>query len=153
MIALGSDFVGYLLKKPIMEYLDANHIPYKDFGTFSTDNCDYPVYAYKAAKAVQSGECDLGILFCGTGVGISLAANKLDGIRCVVCSDPYSAAMARQHNNANMLSLGQRVVGVELAKIIVKEFLNNEFLGGVHAKRVDMISEIEQTQHLKAAEE
>ncbi len=152
MIALGCDFVGLLLKKPIMEWLDANNIPYKDFGTYTTDNCDYPVFAYRAAKAVRSGECDLGLLFCGTGVGISLAANKVDGIRCVVCSDPYSAAMARQHNNANMLALGQRVVGVELAKVIIKEFLNNEFLGGVHAARVDMISEIEQTQSLKAAE-
>ena len=148
MVALGSDFVGIILKKVIMEYLDDHQIPYKDFGTYSTESCDYPVYALKAAKAVQSGECELGLLFCGTGVGISLAANKVEGIRCVCCSEPYSAAMARQHNDANMLALGTRVVGGELAKMIVNEFLTNQFLGGIHAKRVDIISSIEKTQSI-----
>ena len=146
MIALASDFVGYILKQSIMEYLDKQGVPYKDFGTYSTESCDYPIYALKAAKAVQSGECELGLLFCGTGVGISLAANKVSGIRCVCCSEPYSAAMARQHNDANMLAMGTRVVGSELAKMIVHEFLTNQFLGGIHAKRVNMIHEIEQTQ-------
>lgn len=146
MIALASDFVGYILKQSIMEYLDKQNIPYKDFGTYSTESCDYPIYAIKAAKAVQNGECKLGLLFCGTGVGISLAANKVNGIRCVCCSEPYSAAMARQHNDANMLAMGARVVGSELAKMIVHEFLTNQFLGGIHAKRVNMIHEIEQTQ-------
>ena len=146
MIALASDFVGYILKQSIMEYLDKQNIPYKDFGTYSTESCDYPIYAIKAAKAVQNGECELGLLFCGTGVGISLAANKVNGIRCVCCSEPYSAAMARQHNDANMLAMGTRVVGSELAKMIVHEFLTNQFLGGIHAKRVTMIHEIEQTQ-------
>lgn len=150
MIALASDFVGYILKQSIMEYLSKQNIPYKDFGTYSTESCDYPVYAHKAAKAVQNGECDLGLLFCGTGVGISLAANKVHGIRCVCCSEPYSAAMARQHNDANMLALGTRVVGTELAKMIVHEFLTNQFIGGIHAKRVDMIREIEQTQTLSS---
>lgn len=144
-VALGCDFVGLTLKKAVIDYLEANQIAYEDFGAYDAENCDYPVYALKAANAVQSGECDLGLLFCGTGVGISLAANKVKGIRCVVCSEPYSAAMARQHNNANMLAMGTRVVGSELAKMIVKEFLNNEFLGGVHAKRVDMIAQIEET--------
>ena len=146
MIALASDFVGYILKQSIMEYLDKQNIPYKDFGTYSTESCDYPIYAIKAAKAVQNGECELGLLFCGTGVGISLAANKVNGIRCVCCSEPYSAAMARQHNDAHMLAMGTRVVGSELAKMIVHEFLTNQFLGGIHAKRVNMIHEIEQTQ-------
>ena len=146
MIALASDFVGYILKQSIMEYLDKQNIPYKDFGTYSTESCDYPIYAIKAAKAVQNGECELGLLFCGTGVGISLAANKVNGIRCVCCSEPYSAAMTRQHNDANMLAMGTRVVGSELAKMIVHEFLTNQFLGGIHAKRVNMIHEIEQTQ-------
>lgn len=146
MIALASDFVGYILKQSIMEYLDKQNSPYKDFGTYSTESCDYPIYAIKAAKAVQNGECELGLLFCGTGVGISLAANKVNGIRCVCCSEPYSAAMARQHNDANMLAMGTRVVGSELAKMIVHEFLTNQFLGGIHAKRVNMIHEIEQTQ-------
>ncbi len=146
MIALASDFVGYILKQSIMEYLDKQNIPYKDFGTYSTESCDYPIYAIKAAKAVQNGECELGLLFCGTGVGISLAANKVNGIRCVCCSEPYSAAMARQHNDANMLAMGTRVVGSELAKMIVHEFLTNQFLGEIHAKRVNMIHEIEQTQ-------
>ena len=114
MIALASDFVGYILKQSIMEYLDKQNIPYKDFGTYSTESCDYPIYAIKAAKAVQNGECELGLLFCGTGVGISLAANKVNGIRCVCCSEPYSAAMARQHNDANMLAMGTRVVGSEI---------------------------------------
>ena len=148
MIALGCDFVGITLKTAIMEYLDANNIPYKDFGTYNTDNCDYPVYAFRAAEAVRTGECQLGLLFCGTGVGISLAANKVHGIRCVVCSEPYSAAMARQHNDANMLAMGARVVGPELAKWIVQAFLENQFLGGIHQKRVDMITQIEETGQL-----
>lgn len=144
-LALGCDFVGLTLKNAVKEYLDKEGIPYQDFGTHTAENCDYPVYALAAAEAVRTGACDLGLLFCGTGVGISLAANKVKGIRCVVCSEPYSAAMARQHNDANMLALGTRVVGSELAKMIVKEFLNNQFLGGVHQKRVDMIGKIEQT--------
>jgi len=148
LLALGCDFVGFTLKKAVIEYLEKNQIPYKDYGTYSTENCDYPVYAFKAAKAVQSGECDLGLLFCGTGVGVSLAANKLHGIRCVCCSEPYSALMARQHNDANMLAMGTRVVGPELAKMIVGEFLKGAFLGGVHQKRVDMITEIETEQIL-----
>ena len=145
MLALACDFVGLTLKNAVIEYLEANHIPYRDFGTYTSDNCDYPVYALAAANAVREGTCDLGLLFCGTGVGISLAANKEKGIRCVVCSEPYSAAMARQHNDANMLAMGTRVVGSELAKMIVKEFLGNSFLGGVHQKRVDMITKIEET--------
>lgn len=144
-LALGCDFVGLTLKHAVKEYLDGAGIAYQDFGTYTAENCDYPVYALAAADAVRSGECDLGLLFCGTGVGISLAANKVKGIRCVVCSEPYSAAMARQHNDANMLAMGTRVVGTELAKMIVKAFLENQFLGGVHQKRVEMIAQIEET--------
>ena len=147
-LALGCDFVGLALKNAVKEYLDGEGIAYEDFGTHTTDNCDYPVYALAAAEAVRTGRCELGLLFCGTGVGISLAANKVKGIRCVVCSEPYSAAMARQHNDANMLARGTRVVGTELAKMIVKSFLSNQFLGGVHQKRVQMIAEIEETGRL-----
>ncbi len=149
MIALGSDFVGIILKEQIMKHLDQKGIEYRDFGCYSTETCDYPVFGLAAAKAVASGECEKGLIFCGTGVGISLVANKVKGIRCVNCTEPYSAAMARQHNDANMLSLGTRVVGSELAKMIVDAFLENEFLGGIHAKRVDMIRKIEETQSLE----
>ena len=148
MLALGSDFVGIILKEQIMQYLDQKGIPYKDFGCYSTEPCDYPVFGLAAAKAVASGECEKGLVFCGTGVGISLVANKVKGIRCVNCSEPYSAAMARQHNDANMLALGTRVVGSELAKMIVDAFLENDFLDGIHAKRVDMIRRIEEVQAL-----
>ncbi len=148
MIALGSDFVGIILKEQIMKHLDEKGIEYKDFGCYDTQPCDYPVYGLAAANAVASGECEKGLIFCGTGVGISLVANKVKGIRCVNCSEPYSAALARQHNDANMLSLGTRVVGSELAKMIVDAFLENEYLGGIHAKRVDMIRQIEENQKL-----
>lgn len=145
MIALGSDFVGIILKKIIMDYFDAKGIVYKDYGTYDTEPCDYPVYALKAANAVKEGVCDKGILFCGTGVGISLAANKVKGIRCVCCSEPYSALMAREHNDANMLALGTRVVGGELAKMIVEQWLEGKFLGQPHQRRLDMITQIEET--------
>jgi len=146
MIALGSDHVGCILKRVIMEHLDNAGVSYKDFGYTGDESvsADYPVYALAAAEAVTSGECEKGILFCGTGVGMSLAANKVKGIRCAVCSEPYSALMSREHNNANMLALGTRVVGSELAKMIVDVWLGGEFAsGGKHARRVDMIDSIE----------
>ena len=114
-----------------------------NYGTDSTESCDYPVYGEKVGQAVASKEVDLGILICGTGVGISLAANKVKGIRAVVCSEPYSARLSRQHNNTNILALGARVVGIELAKMIIEEWLNAEFEGGRHQRRVDMIMDIE----------
>ena len=117
------------------------------------ERCDYPIYGEKVANAVASGEVDLGILTCGTGVGISLAANKVKGIRAVVCSEPYTAKLSRMHNNTNILAFGARVVGPELAKMIVDEWLNAEYEGGRHQVRVDMIAEIENTGHLQAAEE
>ena len=147
MIALGSDHVGNILKDIIMEHLDKAGVSYKDFGYFGdpTNPTDYPIHALAAANAVAAGECDKGILFCGTGVGISLAANKVHGIRCVVCTDPYSALMSREHNDANMLALGTRVVGSELAKMIVDVWLGGKFKGGKHCARVNMIMSIEQT--------
>ena len=143
IIALGSDHAGLPLKKEIMELLDSMNIQYKDFGTYTTDSCDYAQFGQRAANAVVSGECEKGILCCGTGIGISLAANKVKGIRCVVCSDCFSAKMSREHNDANMLSLGARVVGGELARMIVKIWLETEFAGERHQRRVDQIMAIE----------
>jgi len=145
MIALGSDHAGLPLKRVIMKHLDEKKIAYKDFGTYSEESVHYPIYGMKAAKSVANGECEYGILFCGTGVGIGISANKVKGIRCVTCSEPYSALMAREHNDANMLSLGARVVGDELAKMIVDTFLNGEFLAGRHEVRVKQIKELEST--------
>ena len=143
MIALGSDHAGLPLKKEIIALLEEMHLEYKDYGTYTTDSCDYALFAQRAASAVSSGECERGILCCGTGIGISLAANKVKGIRCVVCSDCFSAKMSREHNDANMLALGARVVGGELARMIVKIWLETEFAGGRHQRRVDQIMAIE----------
>ena len=144
MIALACDHGGISLKKEIAKWLENKGIAYKDFGTHTEESCDYPVYGAMAARAVASGECDKGIIFCGTGIGISIAANKVKGIRCVVCTEPFSAKLSRQHNNSNMLALGARVVGTELAKMIVEEWLNAEFEGERHQKRIDMITQIEE---------
>ena len=143
MIALGCDHGGYELKQEIIKYLEEKKIPYKDFGCDSTQSVDYPIYARKVGRAIQSGECEKGILICGTGLGISLAANKVKGIRAAVCSEPFTAKMARAHNNCNILAFGARVVGPELAKMIVETWLDTEFEGGRHQRRVDMIMEIE----------
>ena len=143
MIAIGCDHGGFALKKEIMKYLDEQKLEYKDFGTYSEESCDYPVYGEAVARAVASGECEKGLLFCGTGIGISLCANKVHGIRAVVCSDCFSAEMSRKHNNANILSLGGRVVGAGLAQKIVEIFLNTEFEGGRHERRVNMMMDIE----------
>ncbi|NLY52743.1 MAG: ribose 5-phosphate isomerase B [Firmicutes bacterium] len=143
MLAIGSDHAAYEFKEAIKTYLDEKGIEYKDFGCFSNERTDYPMYGEKVAKAVASGECDKGILFCGTGVGMSLAANKVKGIRAVVCTDCYTAALSRRHNDANVLALGARVVGLDLAKMIIDTWLSAEFEGGRHAERVAMISDIE----------
>ena len=142
-IALGCDHAGYPLMIKIKEHLDSRGIEYRDFGTYSTERCDYPVFAKAAAKAVASGEYDLGILVCGTGMGISMAANKIKGIRAAVCSDCFTAEMSRRHNNANMLALGARVLGSGLALKLVDTFLDAPFEGGAHAKRVDMFMAFE----------
>lgn len=143
MIAIGSDHVASGFKKEIEAYLESKGIEYEDFGTCSKERTDYPIYAEKVAKAVVSGKCEKGLLFCGTGIGISIAANKVNGIRAVVCSDCYSAQLSRQHNNSNILCMGARVVGIELAKLILDSWLNAEYEGGRHQNRLDMISEIE----------
>ncbi|HHT14410.1 MAG TPA: ribose 5-phosphate isomerase B [Clostridiales bacterium] len=145
-IAIANDHAALELKNQIVKHLEEKGLEYVNFGTDSTESIDYPLFAYKAAKAVQSGECDLGIVICGTGIGISLAANKVPGIRCALCSEPLSASLTRQHNNANMLAMGARVIGVEMAKAIVDAFLNSEYEGGRHQRRVNMITAIEQGQ-------
>ena len=143
-IAIGNDHIGVELKEHIKKYLEDKNYTVFDYGTNSTERCDYPVYGKKVADAVADGECDFGILICGTGVGISLAANKVKGIRAVVCSEPYSAKLSRQHNNTNIVAFGARVIGSATAEMIVDEFLNADFEGGRHQRRIDMISAIEE---------
>lgn len=127
MIALGSDHGGYDLKCQIEEYLEEQGLEYKDFGCFDKQSCDYPEFGRAAAEAVASGECDRGIVICTTGIGISIAANKVPGIRCAVCTNPYLAKMTRLHNDANMLALGGGTIGTNLALEIVETFLNTAF--------------------------
>lgn len=143
MIAVACDHAALDMKRELLELLEEMGLQYHDYGTYSGESCDYPVFAARAAKAVASGECERGLLICGTGVGISLAANKVKGIRCVTCSEPYSAEMSRRHNNANMLAIGARVVGSELARMIVRIWLTTDFEGGRHQRRVDMITALE----------
>lgn len=143
-IAIGNDHVAVGMKNHITEYLTAKGYEIVNFGTDTSERCDYPVYGKKVAEAVVSGECELGILICGTGIGISVVANKVKGIRAAVCSEPYSARLTRQHNNANIIAFGARVVGEATAEMIVDEFLNAEYEGGRHQTRIDMISAIEQ---------
>ena len=148
MIALGSDHAGLPLKREIIALLERMNLPYHDYGTYTEDSCDYAVFAQRAAKAVASGECERGILCCGTGIGISIAANKVPGIRCAACSDCYSAKMTRKHNDANMLAMGARVVGGELGQMIAEIFLTTEFEGGRHQRRVDQLAAIERGETL-----
>ncbi len=142
MIALGSDHGGYDLKERVKAYLDKEGIAYKDYGCHSKESCDYPVFGKAAAEAVASGECDKGIVICTTGIGISIAANKVAGIRCAHCTDPLSAEMTRRHNDANVLALGAGITGPNLAKRMVEVFLNTEFEGGRHARRVAQLDAI-----------
>ncbi|HEX7393528.1 MAG TPA: ribose 5-phosphate isomerase B [Anaerolineaceae bacterium] len=142
-IAIGSDHVAYRFKLEIEDYLKAQGIEFTDFGTDNEERTSYPIYATKACRAVLSGEYDYGLLFCGTGIGMSLTANKIRGIRAVVCSEPYSAVLSRQHNNTNVLCLGARVVGIELAKMIIDQWLAATFEGGRHQERLDMIAALE----------
>lgn len=148
MIALGSDHAGLPLKKEIIALLEEMGLAYRDYGTYTTDSCDYAQFAQRAAKAVAGGECDRGILVCGTGVGISIAANKVKGIRCACCSDCYSARMTRRHNDANMIAMGARVVGVDLGRMIAETFLTTGFEGGRHQRRIDQITAIENGEDL-----
>ena len=143
MIAIGSDHGGYLLKEEIKKHLKEKGYEFKDFGTDSTASCDYPVYAEKVCRAVQSGECEKGILICGTGIGMSMCANKCKGIRAAVCGDHFSAEFTRKHNNANELCLGARVIGAGVAMQLVDIFLTTEYEGGRHEKRVEMMMQLE----------
>ncbi|QNB47057.1 ribose 5-phosphate isomerase B [Thermanaerosceptrum fracticalcis] len=142
-IAIGSDHGGYQLKEEIKKALLEKKYEIKDFGTHSTDSCDYPDIALPLAQAVAAGEFDKGILICGTGIGISIAANKVPGIRAALCHDTFSARASREHNDANILALGERVIGKGLALEIVDVWLASEFSGGRHQKRVDKIAAIE----------
>ena len=143
MIAIGSDHGGYLLKEEIKKHLKEKGYEFEDFGTDSTASCDYPVYAEKVCRAVQSGECEKGILICGTGIGMSMCANKCKGIRAAVCGDHFSAEFTRKHNNANVLCLGARVIGAGVAMQLVDIFLTTEYEGGRHDKRVEMMMQLE----------
>lgn len=140
MIALGCDHGGYELKQEVIAYLEKNGLEYKDFGCYSTEAVDYPVYAKLVAKAIQSGECEKGILICGTGIGISITANKFKGIRAALCTDCFSAEATRLHNDANVLAMGGRVVGAGLALKIVDTFLNTPFSNDErHIRRISQI--------------
>ena len=140
MLAIGCDHGGFALKQEIMAHLEKRGIAVKDFGTYSADSCDYPIYARAAAEAVAGGECERGILICGTGIGVSITANKVPGIRCALCGDCFSAKATREHNDANMLALGARVTGPGLALMIVDTFLDTPFSNDKrHVRRISMI--------------
>jgi len=142
MIAIGSDHGGYALKGEIIRHLEKRGLEYKDFGTYSEASCDYPIYAKAVAKAVASGECEKGIIICGTGIGVSITANKIRGIRAALCGDCFSAEATRQHNDANVLTLGARVTGAGLALKIVDTFLDTPFSGDErHVRRISMIED------------
>ena len=142
-IAMGNDHTAIEMKQAIKEHLEGRGFEVLDLGTNSTESCDYPVYGEKVGRAVVDGQADLGITICGTGVGISLAANKVKGVRACVCSEPYTAKLSRMHNDSNVLAFGARVVGVEMAKMITDAWLDAEFEGGRHQRRVDILMDIE----------
>lgn len=142
MIAIGSDHGGYDLKMKVLRHLDEKGVEYKDFGCADKSSCDYPVFGRAAAQAVASGECEKGIVICTTGIGISITANKIKGVRCALCGDTFSAKMTRLHNDANMLAMGAGIVGENLAMEIVDTFLGTEFSGEErHSKRIALIEE------------
>ena len=143
MIALGCDHGGYALMQSVKKYLEEKGLEYKDYGTYSEESCDYPIYGEAVAKAIVNGECDKGIIICGTGIGISIAANKVKGIRAAVCHNEFTAQMCREHNNAQILAMGARVLEEDMALRIVDIFLNTEFAGGRHENRVNKLMEIE----------
>lgn len=142
-IAMGNDHAAVEMKQEIKAYLESKGYEVINFGTDTNASCDYPEFGEKVGRAVAAGEADYGITICGTGIGIGIAAGKVKGVRVCTCSEPYSARLSRMHNNTNVLSFGARVVGVEMAKMIVDEWLNNEYEGGRHQRRVDMLMEIE----------
>lgn len=138
-IVIGSDHGGFERKEALISYLQDKGHEVVDVGTKSKESVNYPEFGHAAAKKVQSGECDFGILICGSGIGIGIAANKIEGIRCAMVSEPYSASLARAHNNANMISMGARIIGEDMSKAIVDAFLSEEFEGGRHIARVEAI--------------
>lgn len=142
-IGIANDHTALEIKKDIIAYLESKGHEIVDYGTDSTESTDYPIWGEKVANAVASGEVEKGIAICGTGLGISLACNKVNGIRACVCSEPYTAKYSRLHNNCNIICFGARVIGIEMAKMIVDEFFETEFEGGRHQRRVDMIMDIE----------
>lgn len=142
-IGLGNDHSAVEMKRVILEHLESKGYEVVDFGTNSNESCDYPLYGEKVGRAVASGETDYGIAICGTGIGIGIAAGKVKGIRVCTCSEPYSARLSRMHNNTNVLTFGARVVGTEMAKMIVDEWLENAYEGGRHERRVTQLMEIE----------
>ena len=143
MIAIASDHGGFALKQELIAQLKKDGIAFEDLGTYTEESCDYPVYAEKLGRAVAAGTYEKGILICGTGIGISMAANKIHGVRCALCSDCFSAEMTRRHNDANVLAMGGRVLGVEPAKRIMDIFLSTPFDGGRHQRRVDQMMALE----------
>lgn len=145
-VAIASDHGGFVLKKDIINYFIEKDIEYKDFGTFSTDSVDYPDIAIPCAQAVSRGDFERGIIICGTGIGVSIAANKVKGIRAALCHDVFSAKMSREHNDANILTMGARVIGPGLAVMIVDVWLNSKFSSGRHKRRVNKIMEYEKKQ-------
>ena len=142
-IAIGCDHGGYLLKQDILIWLEENDYEFEDFGCYNTESVDYPVYAEKVARAVASGECEQGVVICTTGIGVSMAANKVKGIRCALCGDSYSAEMTRRHNDANVLAMGAGIIGPNMAKKITEVFLTTAFEGGRHARRVGLLDNIQ----------
>ena len=143
MLAIGCDHGGFELKNYIIKHMEERGIELKDFGTYDENSCDYPDIAEKVCHSITSGECDRGILVCGTGIGMSIAANKIKGIRAALCTDVYSAKMTKQHNNSNVICLGGRVTGREVAFMIVDTWYDETFLGGRHQNRIDKISGLE----------
>lgn len=145
-IVIGNDHTGVEMKQEIRSYLESKGYEVIDLGTNDLESCDYPSYGEQVGMAVVNKEADLGIAVCGTGIGIGIAAGKVKGVRVCTCSEPYSARLSRMHNNSNVLSFGARVIGVEMAKMIVDEWLGAEYQGGRHQRRVDLISDIENRQ-------
>ena len=142
-VALASDHGGYALKEALKAHLAAKGIPCEDFGCHSAESCDYPIFAEKAARAVADDQCRLGVVVCTTGIGVSMVANKVKGVRCALCHEPWSAQMTRRHNDANVLAMGAQIIGGNLAERILDVFLATEFEGGRHQRRIDKIMEAE----------
>ena len=148
-IAIGNDHVGVELKQHLIDYLSAKGYEMVNFGTDTTASTDYPIYAERVSRAVVSGECDRGILICGTGLGISISANKIHGVRCAVCSEPVSAELARQHNDANIIAMGARTIGPVMAEASADIFRTTEFQAGRHQRRVDMIMKLDRGESVQ----